>query len=64
MGLLHWRIHLHPLLGAGLILGLTVWLIVLYRRQLRTHSTGQTMMLLAPKALIVLLLILAYFDPV
>ena len=64
MGILRWQAHLNPVLGAGLILGLGVWLIFLYRRQRRQYSAKQAVVLVVPKILIVLLLILAYFDPV
>ena len=64
MGILRWQTHLDPVLGAGLILGLVVWLIILYRRQRRQHATKRAVILLVPKALIVLLIVFAYFDPV
>jgi uncharacterized membrane protein len=64
MGILRWQTHLNPVLSAGLILGLGVWLIFLYRRQRRQYSAKEAMVLVVPKILIVLLLILAYFDPV
>ncbi|MDT8301290.1 MAG: hypothetical protein RQ760_07375 [Sedimentisphaerales bacterium] len=63
MGVLRWQTHLNPILGAGLILGLGIWLIILYQRQRRQYSAKETMVLVVPKILIVLLLILAYFDP-
>jgi len=63
MGALRWQTHLNPVLGAGLILGLVVWLIILYRRLRKQHPAKQAIMLLVPKMLIVLLVILAYFDP-
>jgi len=63
MGILRWQTHLNPVLSAGLILGLGVWLIFLYRRQRRQYSAKEAMVLVVPKILIVLLLILAYFDP-
>jgi uncharacterized membrane protein len=63
MGVLRWQSHLNPILAAVLILGLGVWLIILYRRQRRQYSAKETLVLVAPKILIVLLLILAYFDP-
>ena len=63
MGVLRWQAHLNPVLGAGLILGLGVWLIILYRRQRRQYSAKEAAVLVVPKILIVLLLILAYFDP-
>ena len=64
MGILRWQTHLNPVVGAGLILGLAVWLIFLYRRQRRQYSAKEVAVLVTPKILIVLLLILAYFDPV
>jgi len=64
MGILRWQTHLNPVVGAGLILGLAVWLIFLYRRQRRQYSAKEAMVLVVPKILIVLLLVLAYFDPV
>jgi len=64
MGILRWQAHLNPVLGAGLILGLGVLLIFLYRRQRRQYSAKEAMVLVVPKILIVLLLILAYYDPV
>jgi uncharacterized membrane protein len=64
MGILRWQSHLNPVLAAVLILGLGVWLIILYRRQRRQYSAKETLVLVVPKMLIVLLLILAYFDPV
>ena len=63
MGVLRWQSHLNPVLGAVLILGLGMWLIILYRRQRRQYSAKETLVLVVPKILIVLLLILAYFDP-
>ena len=64
MEVLRWRTHLHPVLAAAMILILVVWLIILYKRQSRSYSLRQTVLLLFPKVLIVLLIILAYFDPV
>jgi len=64
MEVLRWRTHLHPVLAAALILVLAAWLIFIYRRQIRSRSLRQTVLLLLPKVLIVLLLVLAYFDPV
>jgi uncharacterized membrane protein len=64
MGSLYWRSPLPPLLAAALMLGLGVWLVVLYRRQRAQHSLRRTAALLLPKAAAALLLMLAYFDPV
>ena len=64
MEVLRWQTHLHPILAAAMILILAVWLIALYRRQRRSRSLRQTVLLMFPKVLIVLLIILAYFDPV
>jgi uncharacterized membrane protein len=64
MEVLRWRTHLNPVLAAALILILAVWLIILFQRQRTSRSLRQTILLLLPKVLIVLLVILAYFDPV
>ncbi|OHB74288.1 MAG: hypothetical protein A2Z25_17040 [Planctomycetes bacterium RBG_16_55_9] len=64
MEVLRWRTHLHPVLAAAMILILAVWLIVVFRRQRTNRTLKQTILLSTPKILIVLLLILAYFDPV
>ena len=64
MEVLRWRAHLHPVLAAAMVLILAAWLIFLFKRQRVSRSLRQTAILLLPKVLIVLLLILAYFDPV
>jgi hypothetical protein len=64
MEVLRWRGHLHPVLAAAIILILVAWLIFLFKRQRASRSLRQTVALLLPKVLIVLLLVLAYFDPV
>jgi len=64
MQMLRWQTHLHPVVEATLILGLLAWLFVLYRRQRAQHSAKRTAALVTPKVLIVLLLLLAYFDPI
>ena len=64
MEVLRWRAHLHPVLAAAMVLILAAWLIFLFKRQRASRSLRQTAILLLPKVLIVLLLILAYFDPV
>ncbi len=64
MGSLYWRSPLPPLLAAALMLGIGVWLVVLYRRQRAQHSLRRTAALLLPKAAAALLVMLAYFDPV
>ena len=64
MEVLRWRTHLHPVLAAAMILILVAWLIILFKRQRANHTLKQAVLLLMPKVLIVLLLIMAYFDPV
>ncbi len=64
MEMLRWRTHLNPVLAAALILIMAVWLIILFRRQRASYPLRQAVLLLLPKVLIVLLIILAYFDPV
>ena len=60
MGILRWQTHLNPVLSAGLILGLGVWLIILYRRQRRQYSAKEAAVLVVPKILIVLLALLFF----
>jgi len=64
MGSLYWRSGLHPFFAAALLLGMGIWLVVLFRRQRSQHSTGRTAALVLPKAGVALLLVMAYFDPV
>jgi uncharacterized membrane protein len=64
MGTLYWRSPVPPFLAAALMLGMGVWLVVLYRRQRAQHSLRHTAALLLPKAAAALLVMLAYFDPV
>ncbi|MBM4028794.1 MAG: hypothetical protein FJ280_25880 [Planctomycetes bacterium] len=64
MGTLYWRSSLPPLLAAALLLGLGLWLVVLYRRQRAQHSLRRTAALVLPKAAAALFVVLAYFDPV
>jgi uncharacterized membrane protein len=64
MGSLYWRSTLHPFLAAALLLGLGLWLAVLFRRQRSQHSIRRTAALVLPKAGVALLLVMAYFDPV
>jgi hypothetical protein len=64
MEVLQWRTHLNPVLAAATILILIAWMIILFKRLRASRSLRQTVLLLYPKVLIVLLLILAYFDPV
>ena len=64
MSSLHWRAHLHPFLAAALLLGVGIWLVVLYRRQRKQHTAARTAALVLPKAAVALLVMLACFDPV
>ncbi len=64
MGSLYWRSGLHPFFAAALLLGMGLWLVVLFRRQRSQHSTRRTAALVLPKAAVALLLVMAYFDPV
>ena len=63
-GLLHWRAPLHPVVAAAILLGLGVWLLVLYRRQRAKHPRRRAAALVLPKAALAALLMLACFDPV
>ena len=64
MGSLYWRSPLPPFLAAPLLLGIGIWLVVLYRRQRAQHSLRRTAALMLPKTAAALLVMLAYFDPV
>jgi uncharacterized membrane protein len=64
MGTLYWQSPVPPLLAAALMLGMGVWLVILYRRQRAQHSLRHTAALVLPKAAAALLVMLAYFDPV
>jgi uncharacterized membrane protein len=64
MGSLYWRSPLHPFFAAALLLGMGIWLVILFRRQRSQHSTRRTAALVLPKAAVALLLVMAYFDPV
>ena len=64
MGSLYWRSPVSPFLAAALVLGVGIWLVVLYRRQRAQHPLRKTAALLAPKAVMALLVVLACFDPV
>lgn len=60
---LQWQTHISALWAAGLLGVLAVWLVVLFRRLRRRHTARQAALLWIPKVVIVLLLVLAYFDP-
>lgn len=64
MGSLYWRSPVSPFLAAALVLGVGIWLVVLYRRQRTQHPLRKTLALLAPKAAVASLVVLACFDPV
>jgi len=64
MGSLYWRSPLPPFLAASLMLGMGVWLVILYRRQRAQHSLRRTAALVLPKAAAALLIMLACFDPI
>jgi uncharacterized membrane protein len=64
MSSLYWRSGLHPFFAAALLLGMGIWLVILFRRQRSQHSTRRTAALVLPKAAVALLLVMAYFDPV
>ena len=64
MSSLYWRSPLHPFFAAALLLGMGIWLVILFRRQRAQHSTRRTAALVLPKAAVALLLVMAYFDPV
>ena len=64
LAVLQWRPHLDPLLCGLVIVGAGVWLWFVYQRMLRRLTPRKARLLLAPKALITVLLLLALFEPV
>ena len=64
LALLQWRPHLPTLWCGVVLLGGTLWLLILYRRLLRRWPPRRARWLLLPKLLLLLLLLLALFDPV
>ena len=64
MNSLHWRSTLHPALAAAMLLGLAIWLVILYRRQRAQHSAVRAAALVLPKVVIAIFVMLACFDPV
>ncbi len=61
---IYFRAHFNPVWATILILVLIGWLIVLYKRLRSRQTKGQSVLLLLPKVLTVILLIVACFDPV
>ena len=59
-----WRGHLNVWLSALLLLVAAIWLRFLYRRLLARLPWPRALLLLAPKILVVVLLITALFEPV
>jgi len=64
MDMLRWRTPGNPVLTAAVILCLVIWVIVLYQRRRKSDSLWRTVLLLAPKVLVAILLIFSFFDPV
>ena len=60
---LTWHPHVHPLLCGGATLALVAWIYWLYRRMLTRMSPARARLLLAPKAVVLALILLAAFDP-
>ena len=61
---IQWRPQLNPLLGGLLVLGLGGWAFWTYRRLTQRFLPGKSLALLAPKLLVLGLLIFALFEPV
>ena len=64
LGVLQWRPHLNPLLCGLLVLGTAAWIWFLYRRLLTRLPPQKARKLLIPKILILILLLLALFEPI
>ena len=62
--ILQWRPHLNPLLCGLLMIGAGAWLYYVYQRLLSRLPVHKARLLLTPKIFILVLLLLALFEPV
>ena len=63
LAMLVWKPHLGTLANSLVILGVMVWLYVMWRRYRKRYTVKKTLMLLAPKLVVTLLVVLALMDP-
>jgi uncharacterized membrane protein len=62
--MMEWRSHLNPVFCGLLILLATGWILALFARIRKRFPLRQTLLLLAPKLLVLLILLIALFEPV
>ena len=63
LAMLVWKPHLGTLANSLVILGVMVWLYVMWRRYRKRYTVRKTLLLLAPKLVVTLLVVLALMDP-
>jgi len=63
LAMLVWKPHLDTLANSLVILGVMVWLYVMWRRYRKRYTVKKTLLLLAPKLVVTLLVVLALMDP-
>ena len=63
IGMLVWKPHLGTLANSLVILGVMVWLYVMWCRYRKRYTVKKTLLLLAPKLVVTLLVVLALMDP-
>ena len=63
LAMLVWKPHLGTLANSLVILGVMVWLYVMWRRYRKRYTVKKTLLLLAPKLVVTLLVVLALMDP-
>ena len=63
LAMLVWKPHLGTLANSLVILGVMVWMYVMWRRYRKRYTIKKTLLLLAPKLVVTLLVVLALMDP-
>ena len=63
LAMLVWKPHLGTLANSLVILGVMVWMYVMWRRYRKRYTIKKTSLLLAPKLVVTLLVVLALMDP-
>ena len=61
--MISWHPHVSPMVSGVILLVLSTWLVWVYRRNRRVYGKTRSLVLLAPKILIVILLLVALLDP-
>ena len=63
LAMLVWKPHLGTLANSLVILGVMVWMYVMWSRYRKRYTIKKTLLLLAPKLVVTLLVVLALMDP-